>query len=713
MGAAPAYALEFNFDNDARLNVDTTLTYGVAVRTKDPDPSLIGIANGGTSRSVNEDDGDLNYKKGKAFSNVVKATLTDVEVKYQNFSAFARGTCYYDFDLHDSDKLGPTGRDRLGKNVVGLDGFVSGNFDLAGKALHVRLGRQVISWGESTFIPGGINVINAIDLSRLRIPGSELKEALLPTSAIWASAELTRAASIEGFYLANWDKIRIDPRGSYFSNNDVLSDDADRLIVSFGRRRDERPPRPRAPRSRRGSRELTYLGCAAAVGLYGPFDPAASVWLPRTADHNPSDSGQYGVAMHYFAHEFNNTEFGVYFMNYHSRTPILSAVRGTTTSVLTGGPLIAPICGVPALVALCATGTANYYAEYPDNIRLFGLSFNTAGPWGVALQGEYSYRPNQPMQLATPELILAALGLPNLITGFTQIPGAPAGATAAALVPAGSVIQGYERLKMSQVQATATKSFQANVLASEQLILLGEVGMNYFHNLPTDVKFSGPATYLPATAFGAIVGSAFAVQNEGFLTQSSWGYRLAARLEYSNLLYGGNLSPAGQRSRTTCTASVPELQPGHEVRVRGNVVGLPAPLARRRAVHGLLRRAHLQRHRRAAARLERHAGAVRELVLERQPAPGIATSPFGERELFVPKPRAQPDKDEEKANVEENLGGPGHRGRHVAGSRGAVGRRPGEARYHAHANGRREGRQRGRIDPRMGRAASPSPSRAT
>jgi len=33
------------------------------------------------------------------------------------------------------------------------------------------------------------------------------------------------------------------------------------------------------------------------------------------------------------------------------------------------------------------------------------------------------------------------------------------------------------------------------------------------------------------------------VQNEGFLTQSSWGYRLAARLEYSNMLYGGNLAP--------------------------------------------------------------------------------------------------------------------------------------------------------------------------
>jgi hypothetical protein len=533
--AAPAYALEFNFENGARVNVDTTVTYGIAIRTESPDPALIGIANGGTSRSVNEDDGDLNFKKNKAFSNLIKAT-TDVEGKWRNYGIFLRGSCYYDFDLHDSDKLGPTGRDRLGQDCVGLDGFVSGTFEPAGKALHVRAGRQVISWGESTFIAGGINVINAVDLSRLRVPGSELKEALLPTTAIWASQELTSSATIEGFYLGNWDKVRLDPRGSYFSNNDVLSDDSDRLIVSFGRRRDEHTPagNPVPP----GIPGLS----AAAAGLYGPFDPAASIWLPRTADHNPSDSGQYGVAMHYFAHEFNNSEFGVYFMNYHSRTPILSAMRGTTTSVLTGGPLIASICGVPALLALCATGTANYYAEYPENIRLFGLSFNTAGPWGVALQGEYSYRPNQPLQLAGAEVILASLGLPNVITGFTQIPGAPTGATAAALVPAGSVIEGYRRVKMSQAQVTATKSFP-NVLASEQLILLGEVGMNYFHNLPTDLKFSGPATYLPATAFGAIVGSAFSVQNEGYTTQSSWGYRLAGRLEYANMLYGGNVSP--------------------------------------------------------------------------------------------------------------------------------------------------------------------------
>ncbi len=146
--AAPAYALQFSFDNDVKVNLDTTLSYGVSVRAESRDPALIGIANGGTSRSTNEDNGDLNFDKDKPFANVVKAT-SDLEIKWRNFGFFGRGTAYYDFDLHDSNKLGPTGQDRLGQDVIGLDGFVSAAFEPGGKNLRIRAGRQVISWGES------------------------------------------------------------------------------------------------------------------------------------------------------------------------------------------------------------------------------------------------------------------------------------------------------------------------------------------------------------------------------------------------------------------------------------------------------------------------------------------------------------------------------------------------------------------------------------
>jgi hypothetical protein len=536
LGAAPAAALQFDLPNGVRANIDTTVSYGISVRASERNPALIGIANGGTSRSTNEDDGNLNFDKGDPFANIVKATV-DAELKWRNFGFFGRGSAYYDFDLHDSEKLGPVGRKRLGKDVVGLDGFVYGAFDVAGKSLNVRLGRQVISWGESTFIPNGINVINAVDLSKLRVPGSELKEAFIPTTGIWASLQVSDAATLEGFYLTNHDKIRLDPRGSYFSNNDFASDDANRVILSFGRRRDEHSPptNPVPP----GIPTLS----ATAAALYGPFDPAASVWAPRANDRDPSDDGQYGLALRYLASGLNNTEFGLYFMNYHSRIPLFSGIKGTPTSRLTGGPLIAPICATAALRALCHTGTATYFAEYPEDIRLYGVSFNTAGPGGIALQGEYAYRPNLPLQYATPELLLAALGLPNLITGFTQIPGAPTGATAAALIPDGSYMQGWKRVKASQLQVTGTKSWP-NVMGASQGIIVGEVGANWFHNLGSDVKFNAPAIFLPATAFGAVLSSAFSTQpSDSFLTEFSWGYRLVGRLEYANLLLGGNVAP--------------------------------------------------------------------------------------------------------------------------------------------------------------------------
>ena len=61
LGAVPAHALLFEMPNGIKASIDTTLSYGVSVRATGRDANLIGIANGGTSRSVNEDDGDLNF----------------------------------------------------------------------------------------------------------------------------------------------------------------------------------------------------------------------------------------------------------------------------------------------------------------------------------------------------------------------------------------------------------------------------------------------------------------------------------------------------------------------------------------------------------------------------------------------------------------------------------------------------------------------------
>ncbi len=532
--AGAANAVQFTYDSGVTGSFDTTLSYGLSIRAQAPIRSLIGIANGGASRSVNEDDGDRNYKKGAPFANVVKAT-SDLDLKYEGWGFFARGTYFIDFANRNKSFLGPIGKERVGEDGRILDAFFTKSFDIGGTKLRLRGGNQVISWGESTFIPNSINSINSVDLVKLRTPGSELKEAFLPTSSLLASLEISKAASVEAFVQFNHDRTKLDPRGSYWSNNDFASDDANQVFLSFGRRNDltGKPATNPVPPTTPG------LG-APAQALLGIFDPAAAIWAPRAADRDPSDHGQYGMAFRYLASELNNTEFGFYYLNYHSRIPFLSGTKGTVTSGLTGTPLG---------TAAGQTGTANYYTEYPENIRLLGFSFNTQGPIGTALQGEISYRPNQPLAIAAPEVLLAALGAPNLLTGFRTIPGTvdaaagrPFGASAAALVPNGTRLQGWERVKMMQAQMTATKGVP-NILGADQFVFVGEIGFTKYIGLNSNLKFNGPGVSLPATQEGAVAGQAGSVQTEGFVTESSWGYRLVTRAEYPNLLLNANVAP--------------------------------------------------------------------------------------------------------------------------------------------------------------------------
>ena len=81
------------------------------------------------------------------------------------------------------------------------------------------------------------------------------------------------------------------------------------------------------------------------------------------------------------------------------------------------------------------------------------------------------------------------------------------------------------------------------MLSADQLVVVGEVGVTYFHNLPSDQKFQANGVYLPNQPFSAIVASSYATQPGGYLTQTSWGYRIAARLNYENALFGGALAP--------------------------------------------------------------------------------------------------------------------------------------------------------------------------
>ena len=71
-------------------------------------------------------------------------------------------------------------------NAMLLDAYVYGTFDVGDTDLQLRLGRQVVNWGESVFIQG-VNQINPIDVPAARRPGTELKEVLLPVGMAYVN----------------------------------------------------------------------------------------------------------------------------------------------------------------------------------------------------------------------------------------------------------------------------------------------------------------------------------------------------------------------------------------------------------------------------------------------------------------------------------------------------------------------------------------------
>ena len=248
--AAPAVqAFEFG-SGEFTGNLDTTVSLGYSWRTEDQDPNLIGKANfnpliGGANQgiaapftglgtfpgsavqqnargrfSINRDDGNLLYDQGDAISQAFKST-SELDLKYKNFGAFMRASYFYDMENANRSDLSAAAKEKVGKDFRLLDAFIYGSFDIGERKLNARVGRQVISWGESTFIQGGINVINPIDVSKLRVAGAELKEAFLPVDALWASFGITDNLSVEGFYLTEFEQTEADPAGTYFSQNDL------------------------------------------------------------------------------------------------------------------------------------------------------------------------------------------------------------------------------------------------------------------------------------------------------------------------------------------------------------------------------------------------------------------------------------------------------------------------------------------------------------
>ena len=510
--AVSSFAFQFEY-GELQGSLDSTLSYGSTWRVNDQDPDLRGTAAGGNARSVNFDDGNRNYGEGM-ISKVFKLT-SDLEMSFRNVGLFARGTAFYDFinETGNRNKMPLTDEalDLVGSDADLLDSYVYADFDLGDMPLQIRVGDQVVSWGESTFIQNSINAINPVNVSAIRLPGAELKEALTPEGMVWTSIGPTENTTVEAFYLYDWEETVIDPPGSYWSTNDFAGEGGERVMLGWGAVPDNVPS-----------------STGAVVG--------------RSETQEADDDGQYGLAFRLYAPWLNDTEFGFYFINYHSRLPVINARTGTAAAAAGIDPN-----------GLTYAETASYFISYPEDIKLYGVSFNTELiNSGVALQGEVSHRQDMPLQIDDIEILFAALGAQdNLSPGNTG--AAPLASGQLGLIPFESDVQGYIERDVTQVQTTATKLF-GPTLGASQWVLLGEVGVTYVHDMPDkdELRLNGPGTpisgnetvtseYLAATGTELHYGELEPAS--AFADDTSWGYRLVTKLDYNNAIGAITLSP--------------------------------------------------------------------------------------------------------------------------------------------------------------------------
>ncbi|MCO2254638.1 DUF1302 domain-containing protein, partial [Pseudomonas aeruginosa] len=172
----PAYAVDFSL-GEIDGQFDSSLSVGASWSTASPNKDLIGKNNGGRGMSQTSDDSRMNFKRGETFSKIFKG-IHDLDLRYKDTGVFVRGKYWYDFELKDESRLFKDISDsnrKEGAKSSGaelLDAFVYYNYLLVDQPGSVRLGRQVVSWGESTFLQSGINAINPIDVAAFRRPGA-------------------------------------------------------------------------------------------------------------------------------------------------------------------------------------------------------------------------------------------------------------------------------------------------------------------------------------------------------------------------------------------------------------------------------------------------------------------------------------------------------------------------------------------------------------
>ena len=355
----PTQALQIPFNENSEFSgkLDITVGYATAIRAEDrqPDPNALG---------KNELVEFRVPDKGDQFSNVYSAAI-DFNLDWRNYGFVSSAAYQYDTEIMDGDAINPLSTSLIGGSGVGsvgewsdtakdyagntfdlLNAYFYGSFDVGENPLEVRVGKQVINWGEGLFFVDGVSAQTPLNINKLTTPGTELKQAFVGTNAIYGQLGVGEAGSISAYYQAEWKRSEMPIAGTQYGVDPLY----------------------------RGNSEL-IAGSAAALGF-----PADVSYADK--ELKPDDSGQWGISYRdVFADDY---ELGLYYSRYHEKLAFFQSTVDTAAVIATGGAA----CSFTSLFC------AKHY--WPEDIDMFGVSLATT-IGDLAVSGEIAYRPDRPL----------------------------------------------------------------------------------------------------------------------------------------------------------------------------------------------------------------------------------------------------------------------------------------------------------------------------
>ncbi|MBZ0145185.1 MAG: DUF1302 domain-containing protein [Rhodocyclaceae bacterium] len=513
----PAAAFKFEGESVSG-SFDTTISLGFRQRLESTHCSVIGNDNGGCTavsgtlgekmfgpgggiasppdfNYLQSDNGNLNYKKGDVVSVALKGTHELYLKAPAGLTALVRASWLRDFKADDTRRtpLSDEAKDLAVKNWTWLDAWVAKEFHIGDRPAKVKVGNQVISWGEDVFIYGGVNITNAIDLQRFSIPGTQLKEVFRPAPMISLNASMTDDLSFEGYYQWKWNAFQFPAVGTFFSPADVLGKSAGNAYVPTSIANNIGLPGAPFPNGTVGDpggpHGLTDAQLANPLfnPAYGAVGTGSVAYREGVRDPK---GGQFGAAFRYKSDALGS-DFGFYYIRYHDKIPFIGFRNAGSPTNLLG---------------------VTYFEDYGEKRNVFGVSMNTnIGP--VAVGAELSYRPKDSVAVD---------------------PTVPAAGKYSVFEYAGKVARGFTTERKWQAHLTgfylvAPSSPLGAVmtgLGAAEGYILAEAALAYYPGLDR----SGAVPYL--------------LSNYEIPNKTSWGYVVSMGLTYPNIFGSGwNMLP--------------------------------------------------------------------------------------------------------------------------------------------------------------------------